>query len=49
MSGDGWLKGKQYLHKQFTVNKNFAQGKRCFSKFLNSLKMSIRQTLLALA
>ena len=30
---DVWLKGKQYLRKQFAVNKTFAQVKRCFSEF----------------
>ena len=35
---DVWLKGKQYLRKQFAINKTFAQVKRCFSEFLTSLR-----------
>lgn len=36
---DVWLKGKQYLRKHFAVNNTFAQVKRCFSEFLNSLSV----------
>jgi hypothetical protein len=37
---DVWLKGKQYLRTQVAVNKTFAQVKRCFSEFLNSLSFT---------
>ena len=37
---DVWLKGKQYLRKHFAINKTFAQVKRCFSEFLNSLSFT---------
>ena len=37
---DVWLKAKQYLRKHFAVNKTFAQVKRCFSEFLNSLSFT---------
>jgi transposase len=34
---DIWLKGKNWLRKQFAQNKTFAQVKRCFVDFLNHL------------
>jgi hypothetical protein len=37
---DVGLKGKQYLRKRFAINKTFAQVKRCFSEFLNSLSFA---------
>ena len=35
-----WGKGKTHLRKQFASNKTFAQVKRCFSTFLNSLRFT---------
>ena len=32
---DIWLKGKNFLRKNFYVNKTFAQVKKCFSDFLS--------------
>jgi hypothetical protein len=40
---DVWLKGKQYLRKQFAVNKTFAPVKRGFWEFLNSLSFTSAQ------
>ena len=37
---DVWLKGKTHLRKQFALNKTFAQVKRCFSTFLNTLRFT---------
>jgi transposase len=37
---DVWLKGKTHLRKQFALNKTFAQGKRCFSTFLSTLRFT---------
>jgi transposase len=34
---DLWLKGKNYLRKQFAVNKTFAQVRHCFREFLQGL------------
>jgi hypothetical protein len=39
-TADGWLKGQQYLHKHFAVNKTFAQVTRGFSEFLTSLSFT---------
>ena len=46
---DVWLKGKTHLRKQFALNKTFAQVKRCFSSFLNSLQLYLNEVQLVLA
>ncbi len=33
-----WLKGKNYLRKQFAVNKTFAQVRQCFLDFLQGVR-----------
>ena len=35
---DLWLKGKNYLRKQFAVNKTFAHVRHCFQEFLQGLR-----------
>ena len=35
---DLWLKGKNYLRRQFAVNKTFAQVRQCFRDFLQGLQ-----------
>ena len=35
-----WRKGKTHLRKHFALNQTFAQGQRCFSAFLHSLRFT---------